>query len=208
KTSYEIFTWLEFRRVLFRSNGVGFVTHGFHGGNRRANKVNVVVTTQSGKLAAFRQEADTRVQGVHFFVVGDTQHRFGVQVTFIRGVTTDTDHAVLRAEHIDRSRIHIGVGLNQHHLNIVFLRFADQFDRGTATGVNQDLVDLAEFLQLAGVFTGIRCQTFRGHEALQYTIQYVIDAVTGHRHIRVNGAQTFVQIVKERVAYQAVHGLR
>src|SRR5690606_38211983 len=150
--------------------------------------------------AAFRQETDTRVQGVHFFVVGDAQHRFGVQVTFIRGVTTDTDHAVLWAQHVHGYGIHIRVRLNQHDLNIVFLSFADQFYRSTATGVNQDLVDLAEFLQLAGVFTSIRRQTFSGDVTLQYAIQYVIDAVTGHRHIRVNSTQTLVQIVKERVA--------
>ncbi len=79
----------------------------------------------SAKLRVLRQEADARMQRVDAFVFGDAQHAHRVQIAFIRRIAADADDAIVFGEHVDRRRIHVRVGLHQHHLDAVALR-----DRG------------------------------------------------------------------------------
>ena len=122
-------------------DGVRLVAHGLHALHRRANEVNAAIAHHIGKVSVLGQETDAWMQTINTLHLCHVEHAFRIQVGFVRRVTADANQGVLRAQLICRHRLHIGIALYQHHINVLLLRDTNQFRRSTASGMNQHFLD-------------------------------------------------------------------
>ncbi len=187
-------------------DGVGFVAHGLHAGHRGPDEVDPVRADQLGKLRILREKADAGMQRVGAFVLGYAQHAHGVQVALVRGVAADADHRVLLAEHVHGGRLHVRVGLHQHHPDAVALGDADQLGRRAPPGMNQHATHGPDKI-------GVRVlRPVRHHDRAllaehprQHAGNHVGDRFLGNRNLRIYVPQILVELRQERMLHQALH---
>ena len=79
-------------------HGVRFVAHPLHAGDRRADEVELVETDEIGEGRALGQKADSRVDRIDTFGLGDADDRVGVEVALVRRAATEADQGVALAQ--------------------------------------------------------------------------------------------------------------
>ena len=147
------------------------------------------------------------MQRIDPFVFGNADDAHRVEVALIRGVAADTHHPIVLAEHIDRHRIHVGIGLHEYHLDPLLLRDANQLDRGAATRMNQHATGRVDQIVLATA-----CRAHRGCRPTliaeltgNHPGHHLADGILRKRYVRVDRLQLVVEFRQEWVFDEPLH---
>ena len=65
------------------------------------------------------------MQAVYALHLGHVEYAFGIQITFVRRVTANTDQCVLLAQLFCRHGLHVRIALHQYHIDILLLGNTD-----------------------------------------------------------------------------------
>ena len=188
-------------------DGVGLVAHGFHGGDRRPDEVDAVAAHQFGKLGVLGQEADSRVQGIHSLLFGHAEHAARIQVALVRRVAADADQGVPPGQPVDHRRLHVRVGLHQHHLDFPLLGDPHQLGGGAAPGVDQHALHRPDEVCVGEPGAGRHHhRPFPAEDTGHDALHDLGHGLLGHGNLRVDAAQVGVEIRVERVPDQPLHG--
>ena len=78
---------------------------------------------------------------VDFFLFCNPDDTHGVEITFLRGISSNANKPVILTELFHRFAFHIGIRCNQHRVESGLLSPLHQSYGGASTGMNQDPLD-------------------------------------------------------------------
>ena len=193
-----------------RVDRVRLVAHRFHAGDRRADEIDAVAAAQLGEARILRQKADARVQRIDAV-------RARRRATRSSRSDSSRPACCRRCRPRDRpvvsmstdGRIHVRVGLHEHHFDAVALSDADQFHRGTSARVDQHALDRPHQIAVAELRpSSAELRPLHRQRAEHHPVHDLHYGFGRQRNLRIDLAQPVVEIVEERMPYQALHRAR